>query len=161
MHRASSYNIYINQQAAQNSCDQTLFSTGCSTYFGLYQSIIRSNIYKLYIAFGICRTYRHIQKIKSHHKNFVHLVGLYTSCKMMHGSYNIKIMTTFPEICTVLSRILLSHNQALYSLLAPKINNVIQCTYSDTFLTLNGFFFLLKHNFAETTPFSTPVKNLK
>ena len=23
-------------------------------------------------------------------KNFVHLVGLYTYCKMMHGTYNIK-----------------------------------------------------------------------
>ena len=29
-------------------------------------------------------------KIKSNHKNFVYLVGLYTYCKMMHGSHNIK-----------------------------------------------------------------------
>ena len=28
--------------------------------------------------------------IKSNQKNFVHLVGLYTYRKMMHGSYNIK-----------------------------------------------------------------------
>jgi hypothetical protein len=27
------------------------------------------------------------EKIKSNHKNFVHLVGLYTYCKMMHGAY--------------------------------------------------------------------------
>ena len=37
------YNVYINQQDAQNSCDQTLFSIRCSTCFGLYQSIFRSN----------------------------------------------------------------------------------------------------------------------
>ena len=35
--------MYINQQDAQNSCVQTLFSIRCSTCFGLYQSIIRSN----------------------------------------------------------------------------------------------------------------------
>ena len=35
--------IYINQQDAQNSCYQTLFSTRWSTCFGLYQSIFRSN----------------------------------------------------------------------------------------------------------------------
>ena len=28
---------------------------------------------------------------KSNHKNFVHLVGLYTYCKMMHGAYNVKL----------------------------------------------------------------------
>ena len=32
-------------------------------------------------------------KIQSNHKNFVHLVGLYTYCKMMHGAYNIKVYT--------------------------------------------------------------------
>ena len=25
------------------------------------------------------------------HRNFVHLVGLYTYCKMMHGAYNVKL----------------------------------------------------------------------
>ena len=35
--------MYINQQDAHNSCDQTLFSIRCSACFGLYQSIIRSN----------------------------------------------------------------------------------------------------------------------
>ena len=30
-------------------------------------------------------------KTKSNHKNFVHLVVLYTYCKMMHGAYNIKL----------------------------------------------------------------------
>ena len=43
MHRASSCNMYINQQDSQNSCDQTLFSIRCSTCFGLYQSIFSSN----------------------------------------------------------------------------------------------------------------------
>ena len=43
MHRASPYNRYINQQDAQNSCDQTLFSIRCSTCFGLCQSIFRNN----------------------------------------------------------------------------------------------------------------------
>jgi hypothetical protein len=32
-------------------------------------------------------------KIKSNHKNFVLLVGLYTYCRMMHGSYNIKLIS--------------------------------------------------------------------
>ena len=32
-----------------------------------------------------------ILKIKSNYKNFVHIVGLYTYFKMMHGSYNIKL----------------------------------------------------------------------
>ena len=36
MHRASSYNMYINQQDAQTSCDWTLFSIRCSTCFGEY-----------------------------------------------------------------------------------------------------------------------------
>ena len=36
MHRASSYNMCINQQDAQNSSDFTLFSIRCSTCFGLY-----------------------------------------------------------------------------------------------------------------------------
>jgi hypothetical protein len=30
--------------------------------------------------------YRHIPN----HKNFIHLIGLYTYCKMMHGAYNVK-----------------------------------------------------------------------
>ena len=28
--------------------------------------------------------------MKSNHKNFVHLVGLYTYCKMMHGAYSVE-----------------------------------------------------------------------
>ena len=35
--------VFINQQDAQNSCDQTLFSIRCAACFGMYQSIIRSN----------------------------------------------------------------------------------------------------------------------
>ena len=35
--------MYITQQDAQNSCDQTLFSIRYSACFGLYQSIFRSN----------------------------------------------------------------------------------------------------------------------
>ena len=30
------------------------------------------------------------EKINSNNKNFVHLVGLYTYCRMMHGAYNVK-----------------------------------------------------------------------
>ena len=30
------------------------------------------------------------EKINSNHKNFVHLVGLYTYCKKMHGAYKFK-----------------------------------------------------------------------
>ena len=49
---------YMNQQDAQNSCDQTLFSIRCSTCFGLCWSIIRSNFisctsHLVYV--GICR----------------------------------------------------------------------------------------------------------
>ena len=36
-----------------------------------------------------------ILKVKSNHKNFVHLVGLYTYCKMMQGAYNVKIFIAF------------------------------------------------------------------
>ena len=35
-------------------------------------------------------TCRAFSEIKSNHKNSVHLVGLYTYCKVMHGAYNIK-----------------------------------------------------------------------
>jgi hypothetical protein len=66
--------------------------------------------YKLYVMFGICGydikfikglllkmdwySMKHVERIvkmKSNHKNFVHFVCLYTYCKMMHGSYNIKM----------------------------------------------------------------------
>ena len=47
--------MYINQQDAQTSCAQTLFSIKCSKCFGLCQSIIRSNFYKLYITFDVCQ----------------------------------------------------------------------------------------------------------
>ena len=40
-------------------------------------------------------------KIKSNHKNFVHLVGLYTYCKMMHGVYNVKL-----RLCLIIHHIL-------------------------------------------------------
>ena len=30
------------------------------------------------------------RKINSNHKNFVHLVGLYTYCRMMNGAYNVR-----------------------------------------------------------------------
>ena len=33
-----------------------------------------------------------IMKIKSNHKNFVNLVGLYTYCGMMHGACNVKLI---------------------------------------------------------------------
>ena len=52
--RDRNVNMYMNQQDAQNSCDKTLFSIRCSTCFGLYYSIIRSNFYKLYIEFTKC-----------------------------------------------------------------------------------------------------------
>ena len=68
MHRASSYNMYINQQDAQNSCMHLTSS------------------YNMYInqqdAQNSCDY--------TNHKNSVHLVGLYTYCRMMHGVYNVK-----------------------------------------------------------------------
>ena len=39
-----------------------------------------------------CRTYN---EIKSNHKTSVHLVGLYTYCKMIHGAYNVKLIIRF------------------------------------------------------------------
>ena len=45
-------------------CDYTLFSITCCTCFGLYQSITRSNFYKLYIAFDICRYGTDVYKIR-------------------------------------------------------------------------------------------------
>ena len=30
--------------------------------------------------------------MKSNNKNFVHLAGLYTYCRMMHGTYNVKLI---------------------------------------------------------------------
>ena len=44
----------------------------------------------------ICRASN--EKIKSNHKNFVHLVGLYTYCRMMHGAYNVKLINTFNKL---------------------------------------------------------------
>ena len=32
------------------------------------------------------------EKIKSNHKNFVHLVGLYTYCRMTHCAYYVKVL---------------------------------------------------------------------
>ena len=46
--------MHINQQDTQISVIRLYFLIKCSTCFGMYQSIIRSNFYKLYIAFGIC-----------------------------------------------------------------------------------------------------------
>ena len=58
--------------------------------------------------------------MKSNHKNFVHLVGLYTYCKMMHGAYNVKLRYNIylPKLnkTTAWSRILLE-NLTLSSLL--------------------------------------------
>ena len=40
----------------QNPCDYTLFFNILSTFFGLYQSVFRSNLfYKLYVVFATCR----------------------------------------------------------------------------------------------------------
>jgi hypothetical protein len=33
--------------------------------------------------------------MKCNHKTFVHLVGLYTYCKMMRGSYNVKLLSIY------------------------------------------------------------------
>ena len=54
------------------------------------------------------------RKIKSNHKNFVHLVGSYAYCRMMHGAYSVKLL------CLFLSIYLLSINNA-HSVLSIKI----------------------------------------
>ena len=58
-----------------------------------------ATFYKLYIAFGICQYHtsgccvaiatqqRHVW----YQQEFLHLVGLYTYCKMMHCAYNVKL----------------------------------------------------------------------
>ena len=100
--------MYINQQDAQNSCDQTLFSlyalhvSDCispsSGAIATQQSDISAHtkhdiqLIKRLLVKKDWYSPKHVErtvKIKSNHKNFVHLVGLYTYCKMMHGSYNI------------------------------------------------------------------------
>jgi hypothetical protein len=42
---------------------------------------------------------QHLWKIKSNHKNFVHLVGLYTYCEMMHGVYNVNFSKDLTFLC--------------------------------------------------------------
>ena len=41
---------------------------------------------KLYFSLDV----EHLMKNKVQSWKFVHLVGLYTYCKMMHGTYNVK-----------------------------------------------------------------------
>ena len=60
-------------------------------YTGIYQ--MRCTAYKVAPDDGLtqsetCRACN--GKIKSNHKNFVHLVGLYTYCRMMHDAYDAK-----------------------------------------------------------------------
>ena len=110
MHRASSCNMYINQQDAQNSCDWTLFSiytlhvsdcispssvaiflcaVCCIWYMRVRLAVVLLSAYTKYDIQHIKRLLlkmdwyspKHVErilKIKSNHKNFVHLVGLYT-----------------------------------------------------------------------------------
>ena len=67
-----------------------------SAYTGIYQ--IRCTAYKVARVDGLiqsetCRTSN--RKIKSNHKNIVHLVGLYTYCRMMHGAYSVKLQIVY------------------------------------------------------------------
>jgi hypothetical protein len=51
-----------------------------------------------------CYSPKHVErilKIKSNHKKFVHLIGLYTYCRMMHGAYSVKLIATL-EMSSVL-----------------------------------------------------------
>ena len=46
-----------------------------------------------------CISPKHVERIlkmKSNHKNFVQLVGLYTYFRMMHGAYNIEKTIMLP-----------------------------------------------------------------
>ena len=67
---------------------------------------------------------------KSNHKKFVHLVGLYIYCKMMHGIYNVKHTEKFnvgPLIMElyVLYIIYASENYEIFQAL---LNHVIKRT---------------------------------
>ena len=55
MHGASPYNMSINQQDAQISCDQTLFFHQMLYMFRTILVHHQEQLYKLYIAFGTCR----------------------------------------------------------------------------------------------------------
>ena len=59
---------------------------------GVYQ--MRCTAYKVAPDDGLiqsetCRTSN--EKVKSNHKNFAYLVGLYAYCKMMHGAYSVNL----------------------------------------------------------------------
>ena len=53
-----------------------------------------------------------ILKMKSNHKNSVHLAGLYTYCKMMHGAYNVKRPKIFSNILYIM--VLLSYLKSTF-----------------------------------------------
>ena len=89
--------MYIKQQDAQNSCDQTLLSIRCSTCFGLYQSIIRSNFISCtshLVYAGICRYHTSVccVAVATQQPNVPY--------KMIHGPYNIQsTLRTAPRFC--------------------------------------------------------------
>ena len=100
-HRASSYNMYIKQQDAQNSCVYTLFSIRCSTSILVHH---QEQLYKLYIAFGICRyhtsgccvaiallVYIYIVLLLCGYS----LVGLYTYCLVVVWLYSLVGLYTY------------------------------------------------------------------
>ena len=47
-------------------------------------------VIRLYFSITSSTFFGSNRKIKSNHKNFVHLVGSLTYCRMMHGAYNVK-----------------------------------------------------------------------
>ena len=132
MHRASYYNVYINQRDAQSLVNSLYFfikwlymfrttispssgaifnnlysAIGTCQYVWLLCGYSHTTDRRIVLAYTKCdvqlikrlllmmdwyspKHVEHILKIKSNQKNSVHLVGLYTYCKMMHGAYSVK-----------------------------------------------------------------------
>ena len=89
----TTWNLYINQRDAQVLMNSLYFFV---KWLYAFRTIISpssgATFNKLYSAIGTCRYvwllcgYR-----KDYSEEFVHLVGLYTHCNMMHGTYNVKL----------------------------------------------------------------------
>ena len=70
-------------------------------------------------------------KIKSNYNNFVHLVGLYMYCKMMHGTYNVILCVCYISFPCSVTNVLTS-----LELIECKYNQIKVHTHSTTLFHL-------------------------
>ena len=154
--------MYINQQDAQNSVIGLYFpldalhvsdyispSSG-ATFISCTSHLVysdRRTAYKVAPDDGLiqsetCRASN--EKIKFNHKNSVHLVGLYTYCKMMHGAYSVKpsrcaVLYSFLSLRLVLS---LCSSQLLLLVCFTHCHYVTACTARFSDCTSNCYFLI-------------------